>query len=164
MIRAGVLSDTHLMQPDDRFRDQVKACFHDCDVIIHAGDITDLAILEVFGDKKLYAVHGNMCDNATRTRYPEHLLFALSGFQIGLAHGARLGLDIEDAIWNLFPEADCLIYGHTHKPACHSRGKVLFLNPGSFRATSRYGAPGTYAILEAGDQLRARLYDIPPVP
>jgi len=164
MIRAGVLSDTHLNRPDKKFSKQVRDCFHNCDVIIHAGDLTAPSILEVFRDKTIYAVSGNMCDGTARMQYPEQLVFALGSFTIGLTHGARLGQDIEAALWNLFPEADCLIYGHTHRPACHRHGKTLFLNPGSFQATSRYGAPGTFAILEAGDELSARIFNIPQTP
>ncbi len=162
LLKAGVLSDTHLIRPDSRFKKQVKQCFATCDLIIHAGDITDLSILEIFSDKIIYAVHGNMCNSQTQMTYPEQRMFTLNGFTIGLTHGARLGNDIETALWDLFPEADCMIYGHTHRPACHYHGDVLFLNPGSFQATGRYGAPGTYAILEADDKLRARIFEIPP--
>ncbi len=164
LIKAGVLSDTHLSRPDSRFKKQIKQCFHSCDVIIHAGDLTDLSVLEVFQDKPVYAVHGNMCDSATQNRHPEQLLFTLNRFTIGLTHGARLGYDIESSLWDLFPEADCMIYGHTHRPICHYRGKVLFLNPGSFQTTGRYGAPGTFAILEIGEQLQARIFEIPQIP
>ena len=163
LIKAGVLSDTHLIRPDSRFQRQIEQCFQSCDVIIHAGDITDLSVLEMFNGRPLYAVHGNMCSNEIRARYPEKRLFTLNRFIIGLTHGAQLGHDIETALWQLFPEADCMIYGHTHRPVCHSYGKTLFLNPGSFQATGRYGAPGTFAILEVGEQLRGRLYEIPPI-
>ena len=61
-IRAGVLADTHLLEPDNRFRLQVQHCFHDCTVIIHAGDITGPGVLAVFADKQVHAVHGNICD------------------------------------------------------------------------------------------------------
>ena len=161
LIRAGVLADTHLAWPNSRFRKQVKRCFHDCDVIIHAGDITDPSVLEVFDGRAVYAVHGNMCTTATRARYPERLLFTLGRFTVGLTHGARLGADIEGRLWQLFPEADCLIYGHTHRPACNRYGTTLFLNPGSFQATGRYGGPGTYALLEVGTELHARILEIP---
>lgn len=164
MIRAGVLSDTHLIRPDKNFSKQVRDCFHNCDVIIHAGDLTALSILETFRPKTIYAVCGNMCDNTVRSHYPEQLLFRLGRFTIGLTHGARLGQDIEDSLWNLFPEADCMIYGHTHKPVCRRHGTSLFLNPGCFQATSRFGAPGTFAILEAGSELSARIVEIPHAP
>ncbi len=162
LIRAGILSDTHLIQPDNRFVKQVKQCFQSCDIIIHAGDITSSAILDVFNDKTLHAVHGNMCAPEVHNRLPEHTTFQLGRFTIGLTHGARLGHDIETALWDLFPEVDCMIYGHTHRPACSRQGHVLIINPGSFQATGRYGAPGTYAILEAGDELKAEIFQIPP--
>jgi len=164
LIRAGVLSDTHLHKPDSRFQKQLALCFQDCDVIIHAGDLTDPSVLTAFHGRPLFAVHGNMCARELHRRHPRQLEFTLGGFTIGLAHGAHLGPDIEDALWTLFPGADCLIYGHTHRPVCHSHGQVLVLNPGSFQATGRDGEPGTYAILEAGDQLRASLFAIPPIP
>lgn len=163
-IRAGVLSDTHLTRADDRFRKLVRRCFQDCDIIIHAGDLTDLPVLEAFAGKTLYAVHGNMCHPRVADRYPEHLLFTLSGFTVGLAHGARLGPDIGQGLWSLFPEADCLIYGHTHRPLCERHGQVLMLNPGSFQATGRYGAPGTYAVLDVGETLKARILTVPELP
>ena len=163
-IRAGVLADTHLVRPDHRFREQVERCFRDCEVIIHAGDITDPSVLQVFADRTVYAVHGNMCTAGTLDRYPERLLFTLGRFTIGLTHGVRLGMDIEGRLWQLFPEADCLIYGHTHRPACNRYGTTLFLNPGSFQATGRYGGPGTYAILEVGVELQARILEIPALP
>jgi uncharacterized protein len=164
MIRAGVLSDTHLIRPDKSFSKQVHDCFDNCDVIIHAGDLTALAVLDAFHPKTIHAVCGNMCEHAVRARYPEQLLFQLGRFTIGLTHGAGLGQDIEDSLWNIFPEADCIIYGHTHRPVCHRHGKSLFLNPGCFQATSRFGAAGTFAILEAGSELSARIFEIPHLP
>jgi len=163
MIRAGVLSDTHLSQPDSLFTRQIAACFADCDVIIHAGDLTALPVLTAFHGKTVYAVSGNMCDSEVRNCHPEHMQFALGPFAVGLTHGARLGPDTENSLWHLFPEADCIIYGHTHQPVCHRIGATLFLNPGTFRATGLYGAPGTCAILEAGEELTARIIAVPVI-
>jgi len=164
MIRAGVLSDTHLQRPDSLFTRQAQDCFRTCEVIIHAGDLTALPVLEAFSGKTVYAVCGNMCDHMVRDRHPAQMLFTLGRFTIGLTHGAGLGHNIEDALWALFPEADCMIYGHTHRPVCHRFGTTLFLNPGSFQATGRYGAPGTFAILEVGDELSAQIFERPQTP
>lgn len=160
-IRAGVLADTHLTRPDDRFSALAAICFQTCDIIIHAGDVTEAAVFRAFGDKLIYAVHGNMCSPSMSNRYPASQLFQINGFAIGLAHGAGLGPDIENGLWRLFPEADCIIYGHTHQPACHTYGRVLFLNPGSFRLSRHYEAQGSYAILEIADTLRAQIHPLP---
>jgi len=160
-IRAGILSDTHLSQPDDVFTRLAERCFNGCDVIIHAGDLTDSRVLDVFAGRKVFAVHGNMCDAGSFQALPQETVFKLGGFTVGLTHGAHLGADIELGLWSLFPEADCMIYGHTHRPVCHTQGGTLIINPGSFRATGRYGAPGTYAILEAGEKLSAAIHEVP---
>lgn len=161
-LRAGVLSDTHLIRPDSLFKRQIRHCFNDCDIIIHAGDITEPTILEALGNKSVYAVHGNMCSAELHKQLPEATTFPFGDFIIGLTHGARLGYEIEERLWDLFPEADCMIYGHTHRPTCHKIGQALIINPGSFQATTRYGAPGTYAILEAGETLVGKIFEIPP--
>ncbi len=162
--RAGVLSDTHLTRADATFRSQVDRCFAGCDVIIHAGDLTDPAILAAFGDREIHAVHGNMCRERAFRDLPAETTFRLGRFLIGLTHGAHLGMDIESGLWDIFPGADAMIYGHTHRPVCHRIGTTLVLNPGTFRATSRFGAPGTYAILEAGETLEARIFELPLLP
>lgn len=160
-IRAGILSDTHLSQPDDVFVRQTQLCFDGCDVIIHVGDLTASTVLDVFAGREVYAVHGNMCDASSYRALPRETVFQLDRFTVGLTHGAHLGPDIELGLWSLFPEADCMIYGHTHRPVCHTRGGALIINPGSFRSTGRYGAPGTYAILEAGEKLSAAIHEVP---
>ena len=157
-IRAGVLSDTHITTVDPVFQKLAARCFADCEIIIHAGDLVDPGILSVFAGKSVYAVHGNTCHASARFALPERRLFKLGRFTIGLAHGAYLQ-DIEDSLWTAFPEADCIIYGHTHRAVCHregakaGQGGVLFLNPGAFKN-------GSYAILEADDELQATLLNI----
>jgi uncharacterized protein len=159
MMKAGILSDTHLTRITPEFRHAVQQCFAECDVIIHGGDIIDTAVLESFPEKMVYAVHGNCCSTATRTALPEQQSFELAGFQIGLTHGNQLGADIESGLIGLFPEADCLIYGHTHRAVCHRVADKLIINPGSFQITSRYGTACTYAILELGETLKGRIYE-----
>ncbi len=161
MTCAGILSDTHLASPDHRFQQLVDHCFSGCDTIIHAGDLTDLSVLAAFGERTVIAVHGNMCSTGAWNTLPDRLEFTLGRFHFGLTHGARLGMDIEAALWDVFPEADCVIYGHTHRPVCHRMAGRLIINPGSFQTTGRYGAPGTYAILHIGDTLEAAIHEVP---
>lgn len=160
-ITAGVISDTHLQRPDSNFKRLIRHCFKDCDVIIHAGDITEPEVLACFDDKPLHAVHGNMCGHTLYKNLPEVKRFTLGSFTIGLTHGAQLGFDIETRLWDIFPEVDCVIYGHTHRPVCHRISQRLILNPGSFKSTGPYGASGTYAILTAGTSLEAKIHEMP---
>ncbi len=160
-ITAGILSDTHRTEPDAEFCRLIERCFSGCAVIIHAGDLTDISILDVFADKTVHAVRGNMCMGRAQQILPRATTFSLGGFTIGLTHGAGLGHDIEAALWDLFPDVDCVIYGHTHRPVCHRQAGRLVINPGSFQATGRWGAPGTYAILEAGDTLTGAIAEVP---
>ena len=161
MIKAGILSDTHLMTADDNFQQMVEQCFAECDTIIHAGDLTDLAILKTFPQQTVHAVHGNMCNASANRSLSRQITFQLGSFSFGLTHGAGLGYDIELALWDIFPEVDCVIYGHTHRPVCHRQAGRLIINPGSFQTTGRYGSPGTYVILEVAEQLTAVIHEVP---
>ncbi len=163
-IKAGILSDTHSTGANSRFRRLIEHCFSDCAIIIHAGDLTDISILDAFADKTVYAVHGNMCRGTAQKILPRETVFTLGGFSIGLTHGAHLGYDIESGLLDIFPEADCVIYGHTHQPVCHYQNKRLIINPGSFQATGRWGSRGTYAILEAGNTMSAQIFQLPRLP
>lgn len=147
MTRVGILSDTHIDSLSPWFTQQVQQAFQDCSTIFHAGDLTNISILDVFRDKEIHAVHGNMCDMTTRQILPTDTLIKIDGYTIGLCHGAGARHNIEERMWNMFPTADCIVYGHTHIPVCHKFAKTLFINPGSFTGTGKYGAPGTYAIL-----------------
>ena len=159
----GVLSDTHLYKLDNTFRNQAALAFASCDAIIHAGDLTSKEILEVFRDKQLYAVHGNMCGYKTRTSLPESLEFAIEDYRFGLYHGDGIGYDMETGLISRFGEADCIIFGHTHRPLVHKFKSVLFVNPGTFRGTGRYGSSGTYAILTIDEGgLSAAIHTLPP--
>jgi len=158
--RIGILSDTHLSTPTETFRKMVDFCFHDADVILHAGDLTDLSILQAFSGKTVHAVHGNMCAPLTRLSLPEKKVIQIGGFTIGLIHRAGHTYDFEDRLIEIFPEADCIVYGHTHRPVCHRLGGILYVNPGSFSGSGYSGAGGTFAILEAGETLQGQIYQL----
>ncbi len=161
MIKIGVLSDTHLAGPTDYFRAQVEACFAGVDIILHAGDLTELSVLDVFAGRQVHAVRGNMCSAAVYAALPEKKTIRAGRFTIGLIHGAGYGCNnIEDRLWHEFDAVDCIVYGHTHRPVCHKSGPVLFINPGSFTRAGRYGAAGSYAVLEIDTALRGRIYEV----
>lgn len=162
MTRIGVLSDTHLPGPTPELQRQVETCFAGIGIILHAGDLTDLAVLEVFRDKEVHAVCGNMCHAAAARALPVRKEIRVGGFTIGLIHGLGPGYDFAGQLPDVFPEADCIVYGHTHQPAIERVGHILLVNPGSFLPTGRYGARGTYAVIEVGETLSAAIHQVKP--
>lgn len=162
MFTIGILSDTHLQHTDQQYLDLCAAAFAHCDAIIHAGDLTDHSILSVFSGKKVYAVHGNMCNWETQRDLPQRKVITISGYTIAVTHGAGPRHNIEERVFEMFPEADCIIYGHTHIPVCHYFGNTLLINPGNFQSTGRYGSPGSYAILQINENgLHGSLHNLP---
>jgi putative phosphoesterase len=142
MITIGVLSDTHLIEPDKGYLEKARLCFADADMILHAGDLTSLSVLDAFTGKTVHAVHGNMCGPKTREALPTSKTIEVENFRIVLIHGAGYLQNTEERLFNELGPVDCIVYGHTHSPVCHRYGPTLMVNPGSFTAT------GTYAIIK----------------
>ncbi len=163
--KIGILSDTHLHVVNELFRQQTEIAFAACGTIIHAGDIIDMDVLAVFRSKALFAVHGNMCERKAREMLPESLFVCIGGYKIAVCHGCGSKHTIEERLYDRFYDADCIVYGHTHEPVVHWRGDILYVNPGSFQGTGRYGSPGTYALLTVGrETLSAELQMLPTLP
>lgn len=160
VVRIGVLSDTHLAGPTERFKALADACFADTDIILHAGDLTSLSILDVFTGKEVHAVRGNMCDASSYHNLPEKKVVTVGGFTIALTHGSGFAAPLPESMWKKFRPVDCIVFGHTHLPLCERVGPVLFVNPGSFRAFA-----GTYAIIEVSNSgLRGAIHQVAPLP
>lgn len=159
-MEIGVLSDTHMGGPTPEFLLKVEEAFARCEVIFHAGDLTDISVLQVFKDKDVYGVHGNMCMSSSRSVLPKRQVIELGGFKFGLAHGDPYRSQVEDYLIHDFPPVDCIISGHTHTPVCHELYDVLFMNPGSFTGTGRHGTRGTYGILSLADSLSGQLFEV----
>ncbi len=159
-MKIGVLSDTHLNGATAGFQQKIQVCFKDCGVIFHAGDLTDISVLQVFKDKEVYGVHGNMCMTSSRSVLPKRQVVELAGYRFGLAHGDPYRTQVEDHLIHDFPSVDCIVSGHTHTPVCHEMYDILFMNPGSFTGTGRYGSRGTFGILTVADTLSGQLFEV----
>lgn len=161
MIQAGILSDTHLTAISPQFAEMANRAFKDCDVIFHAGDLVDTILLDIFSGKTVHSVHGNMCNLSAQRALPESKVVELQGHKIAICHGAGPRHNIEDRMWSRFSDADCIIFGHTHRPLCEKRGGILFINPGSFQCTSSFSSPASYAVMTIGSQgIDAKILEI----
>lgn len=161
-MTVGILSDTHLQTISDPFKRQCLEAFSDCSVIIHAGDLIDSAILSSFAGRDVHAVCGNMCNRLTQHLLPKEKHILLEGYSIAITHGTGPRYNIEERVFEQFPDVDCIIFGHSHQPTCQRWGSTLLINPGSFQGTGRYGAGGTYGILTIdNDGLCATIHSLP---
>lgn len=160
-IRIGVLSDTHLPDSADAhdFLQRLIDVLAPVDMILHAGDLVAPELLDAFSDYPFHAVRGNMDPPAAGV--PIKKVIDVEGFIIGLIHGWGPADGIEERIEEEFAceSLDCLVYGHSHEPACHCRDGVLYFNPGS--ATDRRNMPyHSVGLLEVGADIRGTIIRI----
>jgi len=132
-MKVGVISDTHIRIINELSASIVKA-LADVDLIIHAGDFTQKAVLEGLRTiKPVKAVHGNMDSGELKKALPEKEVFEVNGRKIGLVHGSGAPFDIAERVRRQFEGVDIIIFGHSHEP-CHRYVQgVLLFNPGTAR-------------------------------
>jgi putative phosphoesterase len=137
------------------------------DVVVHAGDWVDAALLDLFEarSRRLIGVYGNNDHGPLRERLPEVARAEIEGVHIAVVHetGDRKGREERCAV--RFPDADVLVFGHSHIPwDSTARGGLRLLNPGS--PTDRRRQPhGTYVTATAADgELRDVTFHAVPLP
>lgn len=107
--------------------------FKDASTVIHCGDLTNLAVLDAFPDKEVFAVSGNMDGYDVRKNLPFMETKEVSGIKILILHSEGYNnKNIFDSLIKEFSDYNLFLYGHTHKPLINKVGKYVFLNPGSF--------------------------------
>jgi putative phosphoesterase len=143
-MRLGVISDTHgLLRP------QVFDAFAEVDHILHAGDLGPLELLtELEAIAPVTAVYGNTDGEAVRRRLPQVATVELEGFDVVVTHGDQLGSPTPERLNEAFPDAQIIIYGHTHKPLLTIVDVVVtVMNPGG-AGHRRFNLPPSVGILE----------------
>jgi putative phosphoesterase len=147
--RVGVIADTHSPEFLDRLPQRVFEVFEGVDLILHAGDIDGeetltqlrrLAPVEavqgdhdrslgalpmsreiMIGGKRIVLVHGN---RSHWIEEPNTLAWTLS---LGYFRPHR---GLPRALRRRFPNADAIVYGHTHHAGAETIDGVLLFNPG----------------------------------
>lgn len=133
-MRLLLISDTHLPSRARDMPDEVWAAVDDADVVVHAGDWIEVALLDRLQARarRLVACWGNNDGEDLRARLPERADVVLDGLRVTVTHetGAAAGRD--ERMARLYPDTDVLVFGHSHIPwdATASTGLRL-LNPGS---------------------------------
>jgi putative phosphoesterase len=154
--RIGVISDTHCPEFLDRLPDGVFRALRGVQLILHAGDVNGEETLEELAriapvhavrgdhdrelhalpsvrelrveDKKIVVVHGN------RSRWleePHTLAWTLS---LGYFEPHR---GLPQALRRRFPDADVIVFGHTHRSHMRRVQGALLFNPGGVHVWNR---------------------------
>ena len=150
MTTLGVIADTHIPDRARSLNPRVLQIFEQAGVeaILHAGDVSVSGVLEQLGSvAPVHAVRGNR-DWVALKKLPADVQLNFDGVIVGLTHG-------HGRVWNYFidrvkyilggyrlemfqprllaafPQANVIVFGHTHRPLnLLVNGKLLF-NPGS---------------------------------
>ena len=149
MAQIGVVADTHCPEFLDRLPDRLFEALRGVDLILHAGDIVSSATLRDLGRiAPVEAVRGD--HDRDLTTLPASREVKVEGRRIVVVHGNRSRWieEPQTFLWTVslgsyhphqrlpallrrrFPEADVIVYGHTHRPLIDRDSRSLVFNPG----------------------------------
>ncbi len=130
--RIGVLSDTHIPQRGARLPDAVLRRFEDVELILHAGDLSTLAVLDQLGAyAPVEAVQGNVEQQEVALALPIKRTLVVGGCEIGLVHILGERKDYRRNARREFITARVVVFGHSHIPLLEDADGLMLLNPGS---------------------------------
>lgn len=133
-MRVTVLSDTHgLLRPE------VLEAVHGSDLILHAGDVGDMKILQDLGEvAPVRAVRGNADVHGDLGKLPDVIEGDLDGVAFRMTH-------YRDAVLNgWYRKSKLIVIGHSHRPELEWHRGCLLLNPGAV-GRRRFTLPLTMA-------------------
>ena len=179
-MRFGLISDTHIPEAGPRLPEQVSRVFDGVDLILHAGDLHVVDVLDWLEEiAPVVAVRGNGDSpdpwNKNRPGVPEDprmhpaTVLHYEGFSVGVTHAFPT---VDEAPWStheatmerLFSrQVGIVVCGDTHVEKIYRDEALFLVNPGSptlpHNLTDRLG---TVAILELvqGAPPAARIIDL----
>jgi putative phosphoesterase len=130
-------------------RPEVFDVFSGVDLIIHAGDIGPVELLDdLRAIAPVRAVWGNTDDFEVRQAVPEVIEEEIEGLSFIVTHGHQLGSPSPEKLVARWPDALVIIYGHTHRPLLTLVDSVVtVMNPGG-AGQRRFDLPPSVGILE----------------
>ena len=103
------------------------------DHILHAGDVTDPALLDEMRSLAPVTVVMGNCDGMDVRDWgaPSETTLELGGVQIGMVHDSGQKAGRWARMRQMFPDARVVVFGHSHLPWNVDTDGLLLLNPGS---------------------------------
>ena len=159
-MRIAVLSDTHAPRFWKRCPRAVAKRLDGVDLILHAGDVCRAFVLdELAAFAPVRVVLGNNdTPDVAAWGAPGTLQLDLDGLRVAMIHDAGPAEGRQRRMRRRFPEADLVVFGHSHIPLDRADERPRIFNPGS--PTDRRRQPsGTMGLLriEDGELVEARI-------
>jgi putative phosphoesterase len=161
-VQLAIISDTHLPRGTRALPEACLRRLRAADAILHAGDFIELSVLrelEALGPP-VHAVCGNVDGPELRLLLPRVRTVPADGARIAMIHDAGPKERRLERMRRMFPEADAVVFGHSHLPLHERAGGFEIFNPGS--PTDRRRAPRHTMGLAtaAGGELRFELVEL----
>jgi uncharacterized protein len=132
-VQAALISDTHLPRGTRRIPDACLERLAASDLIVHAGDFVAVEVLDELEriGPPVAAVFGNVDSAELRARLPARRVVVAGGARIGLVHDGGPARGRLERLRRQFPDADAVVFGHSHIPLHEEAGGFQIFNPGS---------------------------------
>lgn len=132
-MKIGLISDTHIPDRGKKIPKKVLEVFKNVDLILHAGDITSIEVIEELEKiAPTIVIQGNM-DRATGLNLPKSKIITIENKKIGLIHGEIYPRGDSQQLYYTALElgVDILVSGHSHIAQLEKIKGVILVNPGS---------------------------------
>ena len=132
-MRLAIISDTHLPRGTRALPPACVERLRDADAILHAGDLIELSVLEEIEaiGPPVHAIRGNVDSAELQARLPLTRIVEAAGARIAMIHDAGPAAGRLDRMRRRFPDADAVVFGHSHIPLHEERDGFAIFNPGS---------------------------------
>jgi putative phosphoesterase len=129
----AVISDTHMPLGPRRLPDACVTRLQAADAILHAGDLMELEVLRFLQGlgPPVHAVRGNVDSSQLITRLPAMRTVELEAVRIGMVHDAGPKDGRLARMRRRFPDAQAVVFGHSHIPLHEAEDGFQIFNPGS---------------------------------
>jgi putative phosphoesterase len=157
------LADTHAPRRWRSCPPKVAEHLRDTDLILHAGDVCIADVLDELREfAPVYAVSGyNDGRDVAAWGAPPAQELVLDGLRVAMLHDAGPKNGRAARMRRRFPDAELVVFGHSHIPLDQTGAGVRIFNPGS--PTDRRSQPhGTIGLLdiEGGRLIEARIVPV----
>jgi putative phosphoesterase len=132
-MRLAIISDTHMPRRGREIPAECIERMRAADAILHAGDLVAVEVLELLRSlgPPVHAVRGNVDGPELAMRLPALALVEAEGARIVMTHDGGPGPGRLARLRRRFPDADAVVFGHSHIPLHEEQDGFHIFNPGS---------------------------------